>query len=162
MTNEQLIQTAKEAMRNDTVLQRGIVDLLCQALTKSDEQVRLLTEQRDAVVSEFLQVKAVNDDRRVFIMNGVQLGYIKVPIVETDPALETIRIAVSPQQNTPTTSAILDSLRAEGVEMFAADQKQKFEEWKTGDASRVAVSYHACVSAYAEDFARQLRDGGDK
>lgn len=88
-----------------------------QRLSEQAEQVRQLTEQRDAVVSEFLQVKAVNDDRRVFIMNGVQLGYIKVPIVETDPALETIRIAVSPQQNTPTTSAILDSLRAEGADM---------------------------------------------
>lgn len=45
MTNEQLIQTAKEAMRNDTVINKGIVELLCNAMVA-------VTEQRDAVVVE--------------------------------------------------------------------------------------------------------------
>jgi hypothetical protein len=56
-------------------------------------------------------LKATCDDRRTFIMNGVQLGYIKVPTVDTDPALETIRIAVSPQAPTPATDAFLDEVR---------------------------------------------------
>ena len=46
-------------------------------------------------------------------MNGVQLGYIQVPTVETDPALETIRVAVSPQEPTPVTDAFLAEVRAQ-------------------------------------------------
>lgn len=61
-------------------------------------------------------LKATCDDRRTFIMNGVQLGYIKVPTVESDPALETIRVAVSPQEPTPATDAFLAEVRAQGVE----------------------------------------------
>lgn len=57
--------------------------------------------EMDKLATENMALKATSDDRRMFIMNGVQLGYIKVPTVETDPALETIRIAVSPQERTP-------------------------------------------------------------
>lgn len=64
-------------------------------------------------------LKATCDDRRTFIMNGVQLGYIKVPTVDTDPALETIRIAVSPQAPTPATDAFLDEVRASALEYYA-------------------------------------------
>lgn len=71
------------------------------------------------LASENAGLKAMCDDRRAFIMNGVQLGYIKVPTVETDPALETIRVAVSPQEPTPATDAFLAEVRAQGVEMFA-------------------------------------------
>jgi len=78
-----------------------------------------LAAQLADVVAENAALKALNEDRRVFIMNGVQLGYIKVPTVETDPALETIRIAVSPQEKTPATDRFLAEQRAIGVEMFA-------------------------------------------
>ncbi|EPL7797902.1 hypothetical protein P6Q94_004974 [Citrobacter freundii] len=60
-------------------------------------------------------LKAICDDRRTFIMNGVQLGYIKVPTVESDPALETIRVAVSPQEPTPATDAFLAEVRASAI-----------------------------------------------
>lgn len=50
------------------------------------------------LAAENAWLKSTCDDRRTFIMNGVQLGYIKIPTVETDPALETIRVAVSPQE----------------------------------------------------------------
>ena len=60
-----------------------------------------LMERCIALAAENAALKATSDDRRMFIMNGVQLGYIKVPTVETDPALETIRVAVSPQEPTP-------------------------------------------------------------
>lgn len=62
-------------------------------------------------------LKEICDDRRRFIMNGVQMGYIKVPAAETDPDLETIRIAISPQKPIPATDAFLAELRAQGVEM---------------------------------------------
>ncbi|MGP1238849.1 hypothetical protein [Serratia sp. CY37869] len=82
-----------------------------------------LKAERDALAVENQALKAINDDRRMFIMNGVQLGYIKVPTVEVDPALETIRIAVSPQVPTPATDAVLAAIRTEshiaGVEAAA-------------------------------------------
>ncbi|EPC0083586.1 hypothetical protein ACRWPN_004619, partial [Escherichia coli] len=66
-----------------------------------------------ALASENAGLKAVCEDRRTFIMNGVQLGYIQVPTVETDPALETIRVAVSPQEPTPATDAFLAEVKTE-------------------------------------------------
>lgn len=69
------------------------------------------------LAAENAGLKAICDDRRTFIMNGVQLGYIEVPTVETDPALETIRIAVSPQEPTQATDAFLAEVRSQGVEM---------------------------------------------
>lgn len=66
-----------------------------------------------ALAAENAGLKAVCEDRRAFIMNGVQLGYIQVPTVETDPALETIRVAVSPQEPTPVTDAFLAEVRAQ-------------------------------------------------
>ena len=68
------------------------------------------------LAAENAGLKAVCEDRRTFIMNGVQLGYIQVPTVETDPALETIRIAVSPQEPTQATDAFLAEVRASCVE----------------------------------------------
>jgi hypothetical protein len=71
-----------------------------------------------ALVAENAGLKAICDDRRRFIMNGVQMGYIKVPAAETDPDLETIRIAISPQKPIPATDAFLSEVRAQGVEMM--------------------------------------------
>lgn len=56
-----------------------------------------------ALAAENARLNAICEDRRTFIMNGVQLGFIKVPTVEIDPALETIRLALSPQKTTPAT-----------------------------------------------------------
>ena len=67
------------------------------------------------LAAENVGLKATSDDRRMFIMNGVQLGYIKVPTVETDPALETIRIAVSPQEPTPATDRIVAGIKASAI-----------------------------------------------
>jgi hypothetical protein len=98
------------------------------------------------MAAENAGVKAVREDRRTFIMNGVQLGYIQVPTVETDPALETIRVAVSPQESTPATDAFLAEVRASGVEMFAASLK-------------VAGGHEHPYSAVANEFAAQIRKG---
>ncbi|EES5890703.1 ead/Ea22-like family protein [Escherichia coli] len=65
-----------------------------------------------ALATENAGLKAICDDRRRLIMNGVQKGYIKVPTAETDPDLETIRIAISPQKPIPATDAFLAEVRA--------------------------------------------------
>lgn len=81
--------------------------------TKLDLAERACAE----LAAENVGLKTICDDRRRFIMNGVQMGYIKVPAAETDPDLETIRIAISPQKPIPATDAFLDEVRAQGVDM---------------------------------------------
>ncbi|HBW0979628.1 TPA: hypothetical protein MEE63_001559 [Klebsiella aerogenes] len=116
------------------------------------------------VAAENVALKATSDDRRMFIMNGVQLGYIKVPTVETDPALETIRIAVSPQEPTPATDRIVAEAEARGVEKFAAEQRGVAERLKKRSGDVVTSSVKFCISSAeeAEDFAKQLRERADK
>ncbi|HFS6024149.1 TPA: hypothetical protein ACH0W4_003731 [Raoultella ornithinolytica] len=111
------------------------------------------------LAAESVGMKATSDDRRVFIMNGVQLGYIKVPTVETDPALETIRIAVSPQKPTPATDRIYAGIKADALPANIA------EIIDSGDLETIC---YESERSYAEDFRlalynfRQLREGADK
>lgn len=95
------------------------IDLLIEYAEKLETEVTDMAVQLANAESKCRELAAENaglkstcDDRRTFIMNGVQLGYIKVPTVDTDPALETIRIAVSPQEPTPITDAFLTEVRA--------------------------------------------------
>lgn len=104
-----------------------------------------------ALAAENAEMKAVCEDRRMFIMNGVQLGYIQVPTVETDPALETIRVAVSPQEPTPATDSFLAEVRAQGVEMFA--EMYACEAIKDGDVE----GWKSNVSNAASEYAAKLR-----
>ncbi|MBA7989760.1 eae-like domain protein [Citrobacter freundii] len=103
------------------------------------------------LAAENAGLKAMCEDRRMFIMNGVQLGYIKVPTVESDPALETIRVAVSPQEPTPATDAFLAEVRAQGVDMYAEHLTRKTIE--SGENKKHAYAY------LAANFAAQLRKG---
>lgn len=115
----------------------------------------MLADQNAQLAAENVALKATSDDRRMFIMNGVQLGYIKVPTAETDPALETIRIAVSPQERTPATDRIVAGIKADGVEEFAAKLRiPGDDQFFDALAKGVAIA--------ADDFAKQLREGADK
>lgn len=102
-----------------------------------------LAKAYQQLAAENAVLKATSDDRRMFIMNGVQLGYIKVPTVETDPALETIRIAVSPQEPTPATDRIVAGIKADGV-----------EEWVSSRGGRWNGTTEEALK-----FAAQLRKG---
>lgn len=84
-----------------------------EAMRQADAAVKLAHEKFSALTAENAGMKATCEDRRTFIMNGVQLGYIKVPTVDTDPALDTIRVAVSPQEPTPATDAFLAEVKTE-------------------------------------------------
>ncbi|HHA2141276.1 TPA: hypothetical protein ACOEGY_003450 [Enterobacter bugandensis] len=112
-------------------------------------ELRKVCDDAAALAAENAGLKAVCEDRRTFIMNGVQLGYIQVPTVETDPALETIRVAVSPQEPTPATDAFLAEVRAQGVEMLRdsiADLESSIED---------TIDLHH----YCSDFAAEIRKG---
>ena len=110
------------------------------------------------MAAENAGLKAICEDRRTFIMNGVQLGYIQVPTVETDPALETIRVAVSPQEQTPATDAFLAEVRAQGVERLANAWYAIANETDPGisisDSSRLKYQSRADDAA---DFANEIR-----
>lgn len=103
------------------------------------------------LAAENVALKATSDDRRIFIMNGVQLGYIKVPTVETDPALETIRIAVSPQEKTPATDRIYAEIKADAIDEAAVE----LDRVDTVASTRV-------IGFKLREFAKQLREGADK
>lgn len=107
-----------------------------------------------ALAAENAGLKAVCEDRRAFIMNGVQLGYIQVPTVETDPALETIRVAVSPQEPTPATDAFLAEVRAAAVDEVCLKISNAFVNCYQDE--QVGLDAAATICG---DFAAQLRKG---
>ncbi|MBW1321780.1 hypothetical protein KYD77_24880 [Escherichia coli] len=107
-----------------------------------------------ALAAENARLKAICEDRRTFIMNGVQLGFIKVPTVETDPALETIRIAISPQKTTPATDAFLDEMKTEARKEGAYFVVNRMlAAWKAGFIDDTAKN--------AEDIARMILTSTD-
>ncbi|HIG8191125.1 TPA: hypothetical protein ACYELD_002562 [Escherichia coli] len=113
-------------------------------LDAAKQRIAELEGNFTALAAENAGLKAICDDRRRFIMNGVQMGYIKVPTAETDPDLETIRIAISPQKPIPATDAFLAEVRAQGVEMFAE--------------CAYTLEHHD----HAVAFAAELRKGGNQ
>lgn len=138
----------------------GAVDVrsVAQLISNLATQLEVQLVRGNALAAENAGLKSTCDDRRTFIMNGVQLGYIKVPTVETDPALETIRVAVSPQEPTPATDSFLAEVRAQGVERYAEQLKSeadRAEETGWEDAAKFLRSESEKVLA----FAAQLRKG---
>ncbi|EMJ4274645.1 hNH endonuclease [Escherichia coli] len=126
-----------------------------------------------ALAAESAGLKAICDDRRRFIMNGVQMGYIKVPAAETDPDLETIRIAISPQKPIPATDAFLSEVRAQGVDAAIEAAKnlvvQEYE-YKDFKAAQSDCCMHPGsdlvgkveMTEWLVDFAAQRRKGGNQ
>ncbi|EEP0598835.1 ead/Ea22-like family protein [Escherichia coli] len=141
------------------------IDAMCQ--------IAELEASRAALVAENAGLKAICDDRRRFIMNGVQMGYIKVPAAETDQDLETIRIAISPQKPIPATDAFLSEVRAQGVDAAIEAAKnlvvQEYE-YKDFKAAQSDCCMHPGsdlvgkveMTEWLVDFAAQLRKGGNQ
>ncbi|EEV7665095.1 eae-like domain protein [Escherichia coli] len=117
-----------------------------ESIKQADSAVKLAHEKFSSLAAENAWLKAICDDRRRFIMNGVQMGYIKVPTAETDPDLETIRIAISPQKPIPATDAFLAEVRAQGVEMI-----------REHPSIKLCSLTHIC-----DELAAQLRKGGNQ
>ncbi|EFC5364240.1 eae-like domain protein [Escherichia coli] len=142
-----------------------------ESIKQADSAVKLAHEKFSALVAENAALKAICEDRRTFIMNGVQLGFIKVPTVETAPALETIRIAISPQKTTPATDAFLDEMKTEARKegaYFVANRM--LAAWKAGfiddtaknaaDIARmILTSTEFMANAPEGDFDRSFSDG---
>ena len=123
----------------------------------ADATIENLQMQVEKLAAENSGLKAVCEDRRMFIMNGVQLGYIQVPTVETDPALETIRVAVSPQEPTPATDDVLAEVRASGAEEVASTFRALAD--RDNCSVNMRCSYNLTAER-AEAIAAQIRQGG--
>lgn len=135
------------------------------------KRIAELDDNRAALAEENARLKAICEDRRTFIMNGVQLGFIKVPTVEIDPALETIRIALSPQKTTPATDTFLDEVKTEARKegaYFVANRM--LAAWEAGfiddtaknaaDIARmILTSTEFMANAPEGDFDRSFSDG---
>ncbi|HGA1701213.1 TPA: eae-like domain protein [Escherichia coli] len=121
---------------------RSVAKLISDLATQLEVQL----VRANALAAENAGLKAICDDRRRFIMNGVQMGYIKVPTAETDPDLETIRIAISPQKPIPATDAFLAEVRAQGVEMM-----------REHPSIKLCSLTHIC-----DELAAQLRKGDNQ
>ncbi|EHX8368067.1 eae-like domain protein [Escherichia coli] len=144
-----------------------------ESIKQADAAVKLAHEKFSELAAENAGLKAICDDRRRFIMNGVQMGYIKVPAAETDPDLETIRIAISPQKPIPATDAFLSEVRAQGVDAAIEAAKnlvvQEYE-YKDFKAAQSDCCMHPGSDLVGEvemtewlvDFAAQLRKGGNQ
>ncbi|HIF7759303.1 TPA: hypothetical protein ACX4IZ_003199 [Escherichia coli] len=124
-------------------------------------EISRLEKERAALAAENAGLKAICDDCRRFIMNGVQMGYIKVPTAETDPDLETIRIAISPQKPIPATDAFLAEVRAQGVEMYADNLANGADDAERGGFD-YAVKFLRSEASSVRLFADQLRKGGSQ
>ncbi|HID8817339.1 TPA: eae-like domain protein [Enterobacter roggenkampii] len=123
-------------------------------LAECSDRLSELEARCAALAAENAGLKAVCEDRRAFIMNGVQLGYIQVPTVETDPALETIRVAVSPQEPTPATDAFLAEVRAAAVDEVCLKISNAIVNCYQDE--QVGLDAAATICG---DFAAQLRKG---
>ncbi len=153
---------AGHEMASELKAECGAVDMRSVAKLLSDlaTQLEVQLVRANALAAENAWLKAICDDRRRFIMNGVQMGYIKVPTAETDPDLETIRIAISPQKPIPATDAFLAEVRAQGVEMLAKNHQSIVNALK-GDSLFSDGEYrHAAIVSAAVYFAAELRKGG--
>ncbi|MBE8541647.1 hypothetical protein IQ206_05115 [Escherichia coli] len=112
--------SAGHEMASELKAECGAVDMRSVAKLISDlaTQLEVQLVRANAMAAENAGLKAICDDRRRFIMNGVQMGYIKVPAAETDPDLETIRIAISPQKPIPATDAFLTEIERKAIRKF--------------------------------------------
>ncbi|EIT7840823.1 hypothetical protein L3I78_001085 [Escherichia coli] len=142
-----------------------------ESIKQADAAVKLAHEKFSALAAENAGLKAICDDRRRFIMNGVQMGYIKVPTAETDPDLETIRIAISPQKPIPATDAFLAEVKTEARKegaYFVANRM--LAAWEAGfiddtaknaaDIARmILTSTEFMANAPEGDFDRSFSDG---
>ncbi|ENZ8694336.1 hypothetical protein [Escherichia coli] len=119
-SNIKELVAAGHEMASELKAECGAVDMRSVAKLLSDlaTQLEVQLARANALAAENAGLKAICDDRRRFIMNGVQMGYIKVPAAETDPDLETIRIAISPQKPIPATDAFLTEIERKAIRKF--------------------------------------------
>jgi len=110
------------------------------------EQVRQLTEQRDAVVAESVELKSkgrelLNEACKVYEAFNASVDPASGDFIDGQTLHEFQFVLDTVSVNT---SAILDSLRAEGVDMFASETEK--------------LGWHESTTRFVRKFGRQLRE----
>lgn len=152
---------AGHEMASELKAECGAVDMRSVAKLISDlaTQLEVQLVRANALAAENAGLKAICDDRRRFIMNGVQMGYIKVPAAETDPDLETIRIAISPQKPIPATDAFLAEIRAaarnEGINYTASRLAAAFNHGFINKSLREVFDVTRMILSAKEELANE-------
>ncbi|MGK9173365.1 hypothetical protein KXR87_09040 [Yokenella regensburgei] len=147
------------------------------------DQVRLLTEQRDALVAESVALKSnlmfwdaedpeapyehpdeiaseceMDVDDIFDVQVAARMPNRKYRVVTmTDDECRTEQVG-SNEIQTPATDAAIAALRAEGVEMFAAEMSAQHQKLQSGGYFDRQVVIYAKFYELASSFARQLRE----
>ncbi|HBC7558568.1 TPA: hypothetical protein KEZ06_004076 [Escherichia coli] len=152
---------AGHEMASELKAECGAVDMRSVTKLISDlaTQLEVQLVRANALAAENAGLKAICDDRRRFIMNGVQTGYIKVPTAETAPDLETIRIAISPQKPIPATDAFLAEVkteaRKEGINYTASRLAAAFNHGFINKSLREVFDVTRMILSAKEELANE-------
>lgn len=125
----------------------------CQSVPELQQQLRDRDMAIELLAAECCTLKNSYESQRKFILNGVEFGYIRLPD-QPDPAIETYT-QCSEGLEAPATAAFLNSVRAEGVERFAHQQRVIADATPDAPFQR----HRRFAAGLAEDFAAQLRAG---
>lgn len=99
--------------RDDKGLSQGIIDL---AFREDAEAAMAVYVERDALQEQVQQLAALAEERRVFIINGAEMGYIQLPVFDGDPATSTYqRCLLKPKF---AADAVIRGIGAKAVEGF--------------------------------------------
>ncbi|WP_341799979.1 hypothetical protein [Klebsiella michiganensis] len=120
-------------------------------LSIKETKVMALAKAYQQLAAENAQIKAMND-----CLSEELRGY------ESDGAFEGPKMHLLWWQvETPATDRIVGGLRADGVELFAAEQRGVAERLQKRNVAVAARSISFCLDSAeeAEVFAKQLREG---
>ena len=111
------------------------------ACEERDNQITALEEQVQ-------KLAALAEERRVFIVNGAEMGYIQLPVFDDDPATATYqRCLLKPKL---AADAVIREIGVKAVEEFA--------EWCWDESSSSGDDYRLAAEK-AEKYAAKLREG---
>lgn len=116
-----------------------------ELITRLANAVRQLTEQRDVLVADNWNLRDVMRQIIAARPGGVYFNKWEPLIFKA-------------LNETPAIAAAFSSLRAEGVDMFAAEMSAQHTKLQSGGYFDRQVLIYAKVSDMAESFARQLRE----
>ena len=124
--------------RDDKGLSQGIIDL---AFREDAEAAMAVYVERDALQEQVQKLAALAEERRIFIVNGAEMGYIELPVFDEDPATATYqRCLLNPK--------------------FAADAAIREVGAKAVDAFALAMQLPSTVTPQdSREYSDQIRAG---
>ena len=166
MNIQQLLDAAEPVSRYLPTAGVDYINRLVKALRESTaheeqlaEQVRLLTEQRDAVVAENAHAR-----ERHYFIRSLAMSILEHSGGRADwrgameDARELLKTVDGVYAQTPATSSAIAALRAEGVEMFAAQERAIAARRKSKGIEDYFIKKLIESAESAEEFARGLRE----